>query len=82
MYITIHVYFILYIVEILNIMTITLSITTLDTVKKVKEKIQSEVGICADQLILLLEEKQLKDDYLLTYYVDSTESLLQVKLGM
>lgn len=63
-------------------MTITLSITTLDTVKKVKEKIQSEVGICADQLILLLEEKQLKDDYLLTYYVDSTESLLQVKLGM
>ena len=68
-------------VEILDKRTVTLVITTLDTVKNVKEKIQNEVGICADQLTLLLKEEQLEDKNLMTYYDDSTDSLLQVKLG-
>ena len=68
-------------VEILDKRTVTLVITTLDTVKNVKEKIQNEVGICADQLTLLLKEEQLEDENLMTYYGDSTDSLLQVKLG-
>ena len=68
-------------VEILDKRTVTLVITTLDTVKNVKEKIQNEVGICADQLTLLLKEEQLEDENLMTYYDDGTDSLLQVKLG-
>ena len=69
------------IVMILNERTITLNITTLDTVKKLKEKIQSEVGICVDQLTLSLGEKQLQDDHLMTYDDVSTGSLLEIKLG-
>ena len=68
-------------VEILDKRTVTLITTTLDTVKYVKEKIQNEVGICADQLTLLLKEEQLEDENLMTYYDDSTDLLLQVKLG-
>ena len=66
---------------ILNERTVTLDVTILDTVKKVKEKFQGELGICVDHLTLLLGEEQLQDDHLMTRHDVSSGSLLEINLG-
>ena len=69
------------IVVILNERTIILNVTTSDTVKKVKEKIQNEIGVYAEKLTLLHNGDQLQEDQLITYYDVNSKSLLQTKLG-
>ena len=77
-----YVYQVFYfIVMILNERTVTLDVTILDTVKKVQEKIQGELGICVDHLTLLLGEEQLQDDHLMTHNDVSSGSSLEINLG-
>ena len=56
--------------------------TTLDTIKRIKENIYFKFKIHVDrQQPLLLQGEQLQDDNLIKYYDISRESLLEINLG-
>ena len=71
-------YLIYFVVILLNKRIITLNVTRLDTVKKVKKEVQNEIEIFNDQLTMFYEEKRLYDDDLMTYH---SGSVLEIKFG-
>ena len=56
--------------------------TTLDTVKRIKEKLYIKFKIYVDQhQPILLQGEQLQDDHFISDYDISKESLLKINLG-
>ena len=65
----------------MNKRVITLTVTNLDTIMNIKEKIQSKFKISVDHQPVLLQEEQLQDDHVIKSYDITQKSLLEINLG-